>query len=318
MNILITGIAGFIGLNLAKHLSSLGHHVAGIDNLKSSYDHPIQLDRSQHLKEMGIEVLNEDLRKIDFETLIKRLGFERDVDVLIHLAAWPGVLRSVTEPEKYYQNNVDAFMCIMKAVNKLKPRKFLYASSSSVYGDLASNTACREDDQLPKALNFYALTKQIDEQLADQYPMPNTQVCGLRFFTVFGPWGRPDMAYWKFAESILRKQAIELRGESGGWRDFTSVKDLVRVIEILCKTDYELPPIINIAKGESRPALELVRNLEKSFGIPAQIRIVERSTSEASTTLSDASLLNNILNEFTWTKFEDAVVEFADWFRAYF
>ena len=318
MNILITGIAGFIGLNLAKHLNSLGHYVAGIDNLKSSYDHPIQLDRNQHLKEMGIKVLNEDLREIDFETLNKSLGFEGEIDVFIHLAGWPGVLRSVTEPEMYYQNNVDAFMSILKAVNKLKPKKFLYASSSSVYGDLASNMACREDDQLPKALNFYALTKQIDELLADQYPVPDTQVCGLRFFTVFGAWGRPDMAYWKFAESILKKQTIELRGESGGWRDFTSVNDLVRVIEILCKTDHELPPIINMAKGESRPTSDLVMNLEKSLGIPAQIKIVERSTSEASTTLSNASLLNEILDEFTWTGFEDATVEFANWFKEYF
>lgn len=318
MNILITGISGFVGLNLAKYLNSLGHHVAGIDNLKSSYDHPIQLDRNRHLKEMGIKVLNEDLRKIDFDTLDKSLGFENNVDIFIHLAGWPGVLRSVSEPEKYYENNVDAFICTLKAVKKLKPKKFLYASSSSVYGDLASNMACREDDRLPKALNFYALTKQIDELLADQYPMPNTQVCGLRFFTIFGAWGRPDMAYWKFAESILNRQTIELRGETGGWRDFTSVNDLVRVIEILCKSELELPPIINIAKGESRPTSELVRNLEKSFGIPAQIKIVERSTSEASTTLSDASLLNKFLGEFKWTDFEDATVEFADWFKDYF
>jgi UDP-glucuronate 4-epimerase len=317
MNILITGIAGFIGLNLAKHLNSLGHDVAGIDNLKSSYNHPIQLDRNQHLKEMGIKVLNEDLREIDFEELNKSLGFEGEIDVFIHLAGWPGVLRSVNEPEMYYQNNVDAFMYTLKAVNKLKPKKFFYASSSSVYGDLASNMACREDDQLPKPLNFYALTKQIDELLADQYPMPHTRVCGLRFFTVFGAWGRPDMAYWKFAESILKKQTIELRGESGGWRDFTSVNDLVRVIEILCETDFELPPIVNMAKGESRPTSELVKNLEKCFGIPAQIKIIERPTSEASTTLSDASLLNKILDKFTWTDFEDATVEFADWFREY-
>jgi UDP-glucuronate 4-epimerase len=318
MNILITGIAGFIGLNLAKHLNSLGHYVAGIDNLKSSYDHPIHLDRNQHLKDMRIKVLNEDLREIDFETISKSLGFEGEIDVFIHLAGWPGVLRSVNEPEMYYQNNVDAFMYTLKAVNKLKPKKFFYASSSSVYGDLASNMACREDDQLPKALNFYALTKQIDELLAAQYPMPNTQVCGLRFFTVFGAWGRPDMAYWKFAESILKKQTIELRGESGGWRDFTSVSDLVRVIEILCTTDYKLPPIINTAKGESKPTSELVKNLEKCFGIAAQVKITERPASEASTTLSNASLLNKILDEFTWTSFEDATVEFANWFREYF
>ncbi len=318
MNILITGIAGFVGLNLAKHLNTLGHYVAGIDNLKSSYEHPIQLDRNEHLKEIGIKVLNEDLRKIDFDTLNESLGFETEIDVFIHLAGWPGVLRSVSEPEKYYENNVDAFMCILKAVNKLRPKKFLYASSSSVYGDLASNMACREDGQLPKALNFYALTKQIDELLADQYPMPDIQVCGLRFFTVFGAWGRPDMAYWKFAESILKKQTIELRGESGGRRDFTSINDLVRVIEILCKTDHELPPIINVAKGESRPTSELLSNLEKNFGIPAHIKIVDRSASEATTTLSDASLLNKFLGEFTWTHFEDATVEFADWFREYF
>jgi UDP-glucuronate 4-epimerase len=315
MNILITGIAGFVGFNLAKYLNTLGHHVAGIDNLISSYDHPIQLARNQYLEEIGIRVLNEDLRKIDFETFGQILGFETKIDIFIHLAGWPGVLRSTSEPEKYYENNVDAFVCALKAVNELKPKKFLYASSSSVYGDLASNMACREDDQLPKALNFYALTKQIDELLADLYPMPNTKVCGLRFFTVFGAWGRPDMAYWKFADSILNDRTIELRGENGGLRDFTSVNDLVRVIEMLCTTDKVLPPILNMAKGESRPTLDLIKQLEKHLGIAADVRIVERSDSEASSTLSDPSLLNSILEDFMWTDFDTATKEFASWFR---
>jgi UDP-glucuronate 4-epimerase len=317
MNILITGISGFIGFNLARHFQSLGHNVAGIDNLRSSYEHPVHMDRNRILQNLGIRVLSEDLRDVKFEILNESLGFDGGIDIFIHLAGWPGVLRSISEPEKYFENNVAAFMGVLAGIKILKPKKFLYASSSSVYGDLARDTACRETDRLPKALNFYALTKQMDELIADQYPIPNIQICGMRFFTVFGAWGRPDMAYWKFAESILKNQTIELRGETGGLRDFTSVNDLVRVIENLCATDRKLPAIVNMAKGESLPTLHLIRSLEKRFGITARIKIVERSESEASTTLSDPSVLNEILGDFTWTDFETATEEFADWFEEY-
>jgi UDP-glucuronate 4-epimerase len=317
MNILITGISGFIGFNLAKHLHGLGHNVAGIDNLISSYSHPIQENRNRQLQVLGIAVLNSDLRTVNFELIYDSLGFTDDLDVFIHLAGWPGVLRSVSEPEKYFENNVDAFMEVLKGLKILKPRKFFYASSSSVYGDLATAMACQETDQLPKALNFYALTKQMNELIAGQYEIPNAQTCGMRFFTVFGAWGRPDMAYWKFAESILKKETIELRGDTGGLRDFTSINDLVRVIEKLCTTDSNLPSILNMAKGESKPTMELIRNLEKHFGSAARIKIVPRPESEATTTLSDPSLLNTILKDFKWTDFETATDEFASWFKEY-
>jgi UDP-glucuronate 4-epimerase len=315
MNILITGICGFIGFNLAQYLQCSGHNVKGIDNLTSSYSHPIQEARRQNLKDLGVEVLFQDLRNVDFELTRKSLGYNGNLDVLIHLAAWPGVLRSVSEPEKYFDNNVDAFMDVLKSVKILSPKTFLYASSSSVYGDLARDVACQETDKLPEALNFYALTKQMNEQIANQYHFPNTQICGLRFFTVFGPWGRPDMAYWKFADAILNRRIIELRGENGGFRDFTSVNDLVRVIENLCTSNKNLPPILNMAKGESRPTLELITNLEKHLGIAAKIDIVARSDSEASSTLSDPTLLNSTLGEFLWTDFETATQGFANWFK---
>jgi UDP-glucuronate 4-epimerase len=317
MNILITGISGFIGFNLANHLQSLGHNVAGIDNLISSYSHPIQVERNRNLQNLGIKVLNQDLRTVNFNLLKESLGYTGKMDVFIHLAAWPGVLRSLSEPEKYFDNNVDVFMDILNGIKILSPKKFFYASSSSVYGDLAQEKACQETDRLPSPLNFYALTKLMNEQITSQFYFPHTQMCGMRFFTVFGAWGRPDMAYWKFAESILDQRTIELRGAQGGFRDFTSINDLVRAIENLCSTDMELPPILNIAKGESQPTLQLIKHLEKHLQISAKLKIVERSGSEASSTLSDPSLLNRILGDFAWTEFGTATEEFATWFKDY-
>jgi UDP-glucuronate 4-epimerase len=319
MRILLTGIYGFIGSNLAVKLKSDGHEVVGIDGMTTSYEHPVHLARRDRIKSLGFQVIDLDLAENSSNLIIKRI---REVsnnlkfDAIVHLAAWPGVLKSELFPEKYYRNNVVGFVNTLELIEILKPSKFLYASSSSVYGNLGSFGVCEEDADLPLALNFYAKSKQINEELAAMNPATyGTQLCGLRFFTVIGPWGRPDMSYWNFTERLIANQEILLRGELGGLRDFTDIGDLTGIITKVLETTEPLPKILNISNAQPKSARDLVQLLAEELHLSPQVKVTDRSGSEADITIGSKALLTRVIGEWEWTPIRSTMRSFVEWYR---
>ena len=317
MRILITGICGFIGYNLATQLVSEGHEVTGIDALTTSYTHKVHRARRELLNSQNIPVIAVDLLDVEFESVRELVGSpsKAPLDAIIHLAAWPGVLKSEEEPKEYFKNNVAAFSRTLGLIEVLKPAKFIYASSSSVYGNLGASGPCLESSELPEAKNYYAETKKIGEMLANSYPLDSsTQMCGLRFFTVVGPWGRPDMSYWSFADSISADLEIQLRGENGGLRDFTDIDDLTGIISALIATKTPLPKILNISNSHPKSALEMIELIAQNLKKAQKIKVVPRSDLEADVTVGSNYLLNEIIGKWNWKPLDETIQKFSQWY----
>jgi UDP-glucuronate 4-epimerase len=317
MRILITGICGFIGYNLATKLASAGHEVAGIDALTTSYTHKVHRIRRELLNSQNIPVIDADLLDVGFDSIREQVGSssKSPLDAIIHLAAWPGVLKSKEVPKEYFKNNVAAFSRTLGLIDLLKPAKFIYASSSSVYGNLGASSPCLESSELPQAKNYYAETKKIGEMLANSYPLDSgTEICGLRFFTVVGPWGRPDMSYWSFADSISQGSEIQLRGENGGLRDFTDIDDLTGIISALITTNKSLPKILNISNSHPKSALEMIELIAQNLDKAPKIKVVPRSDLEADVTLGSNDLLYEILGQWQWRPLIETIENFSKWY----
>lgn len=319
MRILLTGIYGFIGSNLAVKLRSEGHEVVGIDGMTTSYVHSVHLARRDRIMSMGFQVIELDLAENSPDLIVNRIrdvSNELKFDAIVHLAAWPGVLKSELFPEKYYRNNVVAFLNALELIEVLQPKKFLYASSSSVYGNLGSLGVCEEIADLPLALNFYAKSKQINEDLASMNPSTHgTQLCGLRFFTVIGPWGRPDMSYWNFTERLVANQEILLRGESGGYRDFTDIEDLTGIIVKVLEAKELLPKILNISNAQPKSARDLVNLLAEELQLSPQVKVTNRSGSEADITIGSKELLTRVIGEWEWVPIRSTMKNFVEWYQ---
>ena len=319
MRILLTGIYGFIGSNLAMKFKFEGHEVIGIDAMTTSYDHQVHTARRDLIRSLGFQVSELDLSEFSGESIVNQLNdltSDLNFDAIVHLAAWPGVLKSELFPDKYFKNNVVAFVNVLSLIELLRPSKFLYASSSSVYGDMGSLSVCEEDFPLPEALNFYAKTKQVDEQLASIYPNPyGTEICGLRFFTVIGPWGRPDMSYWNFTEKVLSNEEVSLRGETGGFRDFTDIDDLTGIISKVLRSEKPLPKILNISNTEPKSARDIVDMVGAELHILPRVKIVNRSGSEADTTVGSKAILMGIIDDWEWIPISTTIKNFIEWYR---
>jgi UDP-glucuronate 4-epimerase len=318
--ILLTGASGFIGFHLAKKLKTDGYQVICVDSLESSYENKITNSRQDELSKLGIKIyqlnLSHESCLIKLNELMQKNDINK-VDIVIHLAAWTGVLRSISEPEKYFENNVIAFFNILMFVKIHNVQKFVFASSSSVYGNVGVEGPCREIDLLPEALNFYAQTKKMNEDLARIYLNSNQTYLGLRFFTVIGPWGRPDMAYWKFTEAIKRGLPITLRGEVGGIRDYTSVYDVVDSIQLLLDKKVNTSAVINISSSTPIPTIELVKFISAELGKPAKIFIVAAQKVEARVTFGDNRLLTEITGKKDFMKLEEMARDFVSWHNEY-
>jgi UDP-glucuronate 4-epimerase len=298
-------------------LISDGHEVIGIDALTTSYAHKVHQARRELLLSQDVPVIDADLLDVDFKSIIEQMGSSSraPLDAIIHLAAWPGVLKSKDEPKGYFKNNVAAFSRTLGLIEVLKPAKFIYASSSSVYGNLGAIGPCLESSELPGAKNYYAETKKIGEMLADSYPQDSDiEMCGLRFFTVVGPWGRPDMSYWSFADSISADTEIQLRGDNGGLRDFTDIDDLTAIISALIATKKTLPKILNISNSHPKSALEMIELIGQNLSKTPKITVVPRSDLEADVTVGSNDLLNEIIGEWNWRPLDETIQKFSQWY----
>lgn len=318
MKIGITGAAGFIGMHLTDSLLSNGHEVVGIDSLKPAYGGDLSIHRANNLRE--IHDFEVDVLDISETKVINLVKLFEDCEVVVHLAAWPGVRQGQLMPNLYAKNNVTAFSNILEAVRETKPKHFMYASSSSIYGDLAKNGPVRETDASGLNLkSYYAATKWMNETEARaSQELVDFPITGLRFFTVYGPWGRPDMAYWSFLEKVKSNQEISLYGETGGSRNFTYIKDSVKILVSLIGTDLTAKHrSLNIACGDPDETIQMLKAIAIAAKGEPKIRIVERPKVDVEKTWADLQNISELITLPRQTPLVSGVSEFVSWYESY-
>jgi UDP-glucuronate 4-epimerase len=327
---LITGTAGFIGFHLAKLLLKEGFKIHGYDGMNNYYD--VNLKNARHnilLKDPNFtatEGMLENNEKLD------ALANEFQPDVIVHLAAQAGVRYSLENPRSYINSNIIGTFNIMEVARKLNVKHLLLASTSSVYG-ANSKMPFTEIEKTDTQLTIYAATKKANESMAHSYShlwkIPTTM---FRFFTVYGPWGRPDMALFKFVNSILNDKPIEIYNNGEMYRDFTYVDDLVHAIKLLIDT----PPsnekisnldslssvapyrVVNIGNSKKIKLMDFIKVIEESLGKKAIRNYMPMQMGDVPATWADTSLLQKLTNYRPKTNFKDGIISFIKWYRKYY
>jgi UDP-glucuronate 4-epimerase len=314
--VVVTGAAGFIGSHLARSLLlDPKVEVVGIDNLKPAYGGEWGQKRLRHLMQFpNFFFLEIDLVRSTPEELKKVILGAHSV---IHLAAWPGVRFSQECPLEYSRANITGFTNILEAVRLAKPRQFLFASSSSVYGDLGVNGAVKESDATGNNLkSYYASTKWANEILAKAYTnLSKVPTMGLRFFTVYGEAGRPDMAYWGFLEKIISDEPINLYGAKGGSRNFTYIKDCVEILLRLIECDFNDFSTVNVAAGGPIDTIDFIRPVYDLVGHELKLNIVDRPSVDVEKTWADLSKLNELIGPIEPTPPSVGLYNFYNWYQ---
>ena len=325
MNILVTGAAGFIGYSLAARLLARGDTVLGIDNLNDYYDVALKEAR---LARLGGEAKFSFMR-LDIADRAGMAGFfaARRFDAVVHLAAQAGVRYSVTHPYAYIDSNLTGFAHVLEGVRHSGSGHLVYASSSSVYG-ANKKLPFAEDDNVDHPVSLYAATKKANELMAHSYAHLYGMGCtGLRFFTVYGPWGRPDMSPFKFASCVLEGKPIPVFNEGRISRDFTYIDDIVGgVIAVLDKgapagkAQSEQPPyrLYNIGNNQPVPLLRYIEAFEKAIGKKAILDLQPMQAGDVPDTYADTQLLEKAVGFRPDTPIDTGVQRFVDWFRSYY
>ena len=329
MPVLITGVAGFIGYHVARRLCEAGIEVVGIDNLNAYYS--VELKRARLQALFGFSSFHFHTLDIanpaDLQPLFARQAFSE----VIHLAAQAGVRYSLDNPGAYGQANLVGFLNVLEACRAQPPRHLIYASSSSVYGANAK-LPFSIDDPVDQPVSLYAASKRANELMAHSYAhlyrLPTT---GLRFFTVYGPWGRPDMALFKFVKAILEGTPIDVYNHGDMRRDFTYVDDLVTGILRLIDAvpgervgDFDsLSPVapwrvVNIGNGAPVGLMEFVQAVEAALGMQAEKRFLPMQPGDVPATWADATLIEALTGALPRTDIRDGVARFVDWYRSYY
>ena len=333
MTILVTGSAGFIGFHLSRRLLERGETVVGLDNLNSYYDPTLKAARRAILEGyQGYRHVKLDLA--DREGVPALFAEVKPVSV-VNLAAQAGVRYSLESPETYVDSNVVGFLNILEGCRAHPPAHLLYASTSSIYGNHA-NLPFNVHDAAVHPITLYAATKAANEAMAHSYAhlfgIPST---GFRFFTVYGPWGRPDMALFKFTDAMLRQQPIDVYGEGKMSRDFTYVEDIVDGLVAA----LDRPPVANLAWDATRPdpatraapwripnlgasrRVELMRYievLEEKLGVKARLNLMPMQPGDVASTEADTAETRAVLDYAPSTSVEVGVERFVAWYRAYY
>lgn len=334
MTILITGVAGFIGNHLAHRLAAEGHEIVGIDNLSDYYDVGLKQARLKRLEEFAnckVEIF--DLN--DAARLTEAFATHKP-ETVVHLAAQPGVLYALDDPSSYVNSNLVGFANVLEACRSHPPRHMVFASSSSVYG---ANQALpsAENNLSAHPLSFYAATKKANEAMAHSYAhLFGVPMTGLRFFTVYGEWGRPDMAFFKFTRAILKGEPIDVYNHGKMSRDFTYIDDIIEsVVRVLDKpplmsSDWDprapetavsgVAPyrLYNIGNGAPVELMDCIGYLEKSLGRKAEINFKPTQPGEVEATWSDTSALETLTGFAPSTPVETGISNFVAWYKDYF
>ena len=324
MKVLVTGAAGFIGFHVSQVLLARGDTVIGIDNLNSYYDVALKAARVKAL-EAHANARNFQFIKLDIadNQALADLFTSHKPQRVVHLAAQAGVRYSLKNPHAYTQSNLVGFTNILEACRHYAVEHLLYASSSSVYGG-NSKLPFSEQDSVDHPVSFYAATKKANELMAHTYShlyqLPTT---GLRFFTVYGPWGRPDMSPHLFADAITQGKPIQVFNHGDMQRDFTYIDDIVEgVVRVLDKTPeannggfYRL---FNIGNNQPEKLLDFIALLENALGKTAQKEMLPMQPGDVKATFADTTALENWVGFKPRTDLKVGVQKFVDWYRAYY
>ena len=325
MTTLITGVAGFIGYHMAEALLVRDEKVVGVDNLNDYYD--VSLKRAR-LSRIGANPLF-DFRKIDISDrfLVRELFSVLKPKTVVHLAAQAGVRYSLTNPHAYIESNINGFLNIIEGCKKSEVQHLIYASSSSVYGS-NSELPFSEGERVDKPLSLYGATKISNELMArvysDLYDIPTT---GLRFFTVYGPWGRPDMSLYRFTKNIIANEPIDVFNDGNHRRDFTYIDDIVQGLIATVKLvpsgesnesgKLTLPPyqIFNIGNSQPVELLEMIKILEDTLGRKAKLNFMPKQPGDVYDTHADIELLEKATGYRPSTDLETGISKFVEWYK---
>lgn len=337
MKILVTGTAGFIGYHLAKRLLERGDEVVGIDSINDYYDVRLKYAR---LSKTGIAESEIEYSKavqsteypayrfiklqLEDRDALQKLFAEEHFDAVMNLAAQAGVRYSLENPYAYIESNVVGFVNLLECARHNPVRHFVYASSSSVYGG-NTKTPFSEDDRVDNPVSLYAATKKSNELMANVYSklygIPTT---GLRFFTVYGPWGRPDMAPILFTKAIVAGEPIKVFNNGNLSRDFTYIDDIIEgVVRVIDKapaaTDEHPVPaeVYNIGCGHPMQLMDFIRTLEKSLGKKAEMNMMPMQKGDVYTTYADTTKLERDFGYKPHVTLEEGIARFVEWYESY-
>ena len=333
MKIVLTGVAGFIGARTAGRLLDLGHEVTGLDNLNDYYDPQLKRDRlSLLLDRKDFQFVEQDVA--DGDALLELTSAEAP-DRFLHLAAQAGVRYSLENPRAYVNANLVGFANVLEACRHNEVAYLVYASSSSVYGN-NPKVPFAEHDAVDHPLSLYAASKRANELMAHSYShLYKLPVTALRFFTVYGPWGRPDMAPIKFAQSIVRGETIPVFNHGNHQRDFTYIDDIADgVIRVTCDSPASTDPaqktgddparspapfrIYNIGKGKPVHLMDFIATLEKHLGKKAQLDMLPAQAGDVLDTWADCGALERDYGYKPGTSLDEGIAHFVRWFREYY
>jgi len=314
MKILITGGAGFIGSNIAKKLMDRGDKVVIIDNFNDYYDTKLKRDRIKiYLKGYKFKLYKGDIRDTK---LIEKIFKKERIDKVVHLAAMAGVRNSLRDPKLYFDVNVMGSLNLLEAAVRHKIKNFVFASSSSVYGN-NKKLPFSESDPVDTPISPYAASKKSDELIAHTYHhIYGLNITALRFFTVYGPWGRPDMALFLFTDAITRGKPIKVFNHGKMSRNFTYVDDIATgTIKVLDKAKGY--GVMNIGGDREETLLRYIQVLEKNLGRRAKKRMVPMQPGDVPKTVADIRKLRRLGWKPT-TRIEEGIKNFVEWYKGYY
>jgi len=348
MRILVTGVAGFIGFHLARRLKNEGHEVVGLDNINDYYSTDLKYDRLAQLGVSRDSIIDEKLVatsaaenfefiKVDLEnrSAIEDLFVEKDFEVIINLAAQAGVRYSLKDPYRYIDSNITGFLNLLECARHYSLKHLIYASSSSVYGantDMPFSTS----DNVDHPMSLYAASKKANELMAHTYSnlfdIPTT---GLRFFTVYGPWGRPDMALFLFTEAMLNDDPISVFNHGNMERDFTYIDDIVEgIFRLISKppspnpewtgkdpdpaTSFAPYRIFNIGNNNPVKLMDFIREIENQLGVEAEKEMLPMQPGDVPKTWADVDDLFNYIDFRPKVGVEKGIQNFIDWYKDYY
>lgn len=313
--VLVTGSAGFIGFHVSKRLLEMGESVVGIDNLNEYYDVNLKKARLEILKSYNDFIFyKEDIQ--NFQAL-EGIFESHNLDFICNLAAQAGVRYSLKAPFSYQKSNLEGFLTLLELARKYSVKNFVYASSSSVYGD-NKKVPFSVDDRVDTPVSLYAATKKANELIAHAYSHLYQIPCtGLRFFTVYGPWGRPDMALFLFTDAILKKRPINVYNYGNMKRDFTYIDDIVdgTIAALKRAVPYE---IFNLGNSQSVELLDFIRILEEVLGQEAQKNMTPIQPGDVPETAADIRKSRELLGFDPKTPLEKGIRRFVRWYREYY
>jgi len=330
---LITGTAGFIGFHLSKLLLGEGHKVHGYDGMTDYYDVNLKKERHNILfKNINFSASEGMLENY---SELEKISSEFQPDIIVHLAAQAGVRYSLENPRAYIDSNIVGTFNVMEIARKLKVQHLLMASTSSVYGANVK-MPFTEIEKADTQLTIYAATKKANESMAHSYSyLWKLPITMFRFFTVYGPWGRPDMALFKFVSAILKNKPIDIYNQGDMYRDFTYIDDLVYGIDLLTNTApttnvneqalkedslSNVAPfrVVNIGNSNKIKLLDFIDAIEDILGKKALRNYMPMQKGDVSATWADASLLQNLTGYKPKTNFKDGIARFIEWYRNYY